>query len=314
VRLVFRRLHERFKALKGPTLQQRADDVATSAPNPPAPSGWIVVVEQAPGDVWWSRRLLLPTGSRCPAGEWRRSWWARSRRVARGLLTREKRIPVVAGPSGIVHRNPEPRGAGRRRRAGTIVVSPDAETAARSRHDARPSTRRPVRCRGACREPPFTLDGELVTGGGQPRRARRRRAGDRHGADGVGLFPSTALSGTALPRRGRVVRGAACTDGAAAGSPSRSGSRRRRRQARAVSCRSPSSPTPRSTAGRAPAARVSAAGCGRSLPRSSGSRRSRTSASWFRCDRWRRTSARDRAAFRRHAETFPGAKRLPFGR
>ena len=65
VRLVFRRLHERFRALKGPTLQQRADDVADlgrrvlrhllrvdGSSLEHAPAGHVLVVERLlPSDV-----------------------------------------------------------------------------------------------------------------------------------------------------------------------------------------------------------------------------------------------------------------------
>src|SRR5207245_6060099 len=79
------------------------------------------------------------------------------------LLAREKRIPVVAGPPGIVHRirnHEELLVDGSR---GTIVISPDAETRRTFQARFEAFERAVVRCRGACHEPAFTLDRELVT-------------------------------------------------------------------------------------------------------------------------------------------------------
>jgi len=134
VRRVFRRLHERFLALKGPTLQQRADDVADlgrrvlrhlmgvdGSSLEHVPAGHVLVVERLlPSDVVpLSRRgvAAIVVGALASGAH-------------AALLAREKRIPVVAGPPEIVHRirNLEELLVDGSR--GTIVVSPDAETPA----------------------------------------------------------------------------------------------------------------------------------------------------------------------------------------
>src|SRR2546426_2391499 len=131
VRRVFRRLHERFLALKGPTLQQRADDVADlgrrvlrhlmgvdGSSLEHVPAGHVLVVERLlPSDVVpLSRRgVAALVGGALASG------------APPALHAREKRIPVVAGPPGVVQRIrnlEELLGDGSR---GIIVVSPDAE-------------------------------------------------------------------------------------------------------------------------------------------------------------------------------------------
>src|SRR5439155_21865920 len=79
------------------------------------------------------------------------------------LLACEKRIPVVAGPPEIVHRirNQEELLVDGSR--GTIVLSPDAETRRTFQARREAFDRAEVCRRGACREPAFTLDRELVT-------------------------------------------------------------------------------------------------------------------------------------------------------
>src|SRR5438094_10264293 len=163
---VFRRLHERFMALKGSTLQQRADDVAdlgrrvlrhlrgVDGSSLDVPAGHVLVVERLlPSDVVpLSRRgvAAIVVGALAAGAH-------------AALLAREKRIPVVAGPPGIVHRirNLEELLVDGSR--GTIVVSPDAETRRTFQARLEAFDRAAVRCRAACRVPAFTLDGELVT-------------------------------------------------------------------------------------------------------------------------------------------------------
>src|SRR5947199_332612 len=101
-RRVFRRLHERFKALKAPTLQQHADDVADlgrrvlrhlrgvdGSSLEHVPAGNVLVVERLlPSDVVpLSRRgvAAIVVGALASGAH-------------AALLAREKRIPVVAGP------------------------------------------------------------------------------------------------------------------------------------------------------------------------------------------------------------------------
>src|SRR2546427_11823901 len=104
VRRVFRRLHERFMGLKGPTLQQRADDVADlgrrvlrhlqgvdGSSQEHVPAGNVLVVERLlPSDVVpLSRRgvAAIVVGALASGAH-------------AALLAREKRIPLVAGSPG----------------------------------------------------------------------------------------------------------------------------------------------------------------------------------------------------------------------
>ena len=191
VRRVFRRLHERFMALKGSTLQQRADDVAdlgrrvlrhlrgVDGSSLDVPKGNVLVVERLlPSDVVpLSRRgvAAIVVGALASGAH-------------AALLAREKRIPVVAGPPGIVHRirNLEELLVDGSR--GTIVVSPDAETRRTFQTRLEAFDRAVVRCRGACREPAFTLDRELVTVEANLGAHDDVELAIDNGADGVGLF------------------------------------------------------------------------------------------------------------------------------
>jgi len=192
VRRVFRRLHERFMALKGSTLQQRADDVADlgrrvlrhlrgvdGSSLEHVPAGNVLVVERLlPSDVVpLSRRgvAAIVVGALASGAH-------------AALLAREKRIPVVAGPPGIVHRirNLEELLVDGSR--GTIVVSPDAETRRTFQTRLEAFDRAVVRCRGACREPAFTLDRELVTVEANLGAHDDVELAIDNGADGVGLF------------------------------------------------------------------------------------------------------------------------------
>jgi phosphoenolpyruvate-protein phosphotransferase len=192
VRRVFRRLHERFLALKGPTLQQRADDVADlgrrvlrhlmgvdGSSLEHVPAGHVLVVERLlPSDVVpLSRRgvAAIVVGALASGAH-------------AALLAREKRIPVVAGPPGVVQRirNLEELLVDGSR--GTIVVSPDAETRRTFQSRLEAFDRAIVRCRGACREPAFTLDRELVTVEANLGAHDDIELAIDNGADGVGLF------------------------------------------------------------------------------------------------------------------------------
>ena len=192
VRRVFRRLHERFLALKGPTLQQRADDVADlgrrvlrhlmgvdGSSLEHVPAGHVLVVERLlPSDVVpLSRRgvAAIVVGALASGAH-------------AALLAREKRIPAVAGPPEIVHRirNLEELLVDGSR--GTIVVSPDAETRRTFQARLEAFDRAGARCRGACRKPAFTLDGELVSVEANLGAHDDVEIAIDNGADGVGLF------------------------------------------------------------------------------------------------------------------------------
>src|SRR5437879_5171002 len=191
-RRVFRRLHERFRRFKGPTLQQRADDVADLGRRAPRhlrrvggsslehlPAGNVLVVGRLlPSDVVpLSRRgvAAIVVGALAAGAH-------------AALLAREKRIPVVAGPPEIVHRirNQEELLVDGSR--DTIVLSPDAETRRTFQARREAFDRAGVRCRGACREPAFTLDRELVTVEANLGAHDDVELAIDNGADGIGLF------------------------------------------------------------------------------------------------------------------------------
>ena len=193
VRNVFRKWYEKFLSLKGPTLQQRADDVADlgrrvirrlrgqddGASFDHVPPGSVIVLERLlPSDVVaLSRRGIaaivveaLAPGSHA------------------ALLAREKRIPVVAGPPGVVRRlrtGDELLVDGHR---GTVVVSPDAGTRVAFRARFETYEQAIVRCRGACREPALTLDRERVAVEANLGAHDDVTLAIDNGADGIGLF------------------------------------------------------------------------------------------------------------------------------
>src|SRR5437867_5587004 len=218
VRRVFRRLHERFKALKAPTLQQRADDVAdlgrrvlrhlwgvAGSSLEHVPAGNVLVVERLlPSDVVpLSRRgvAAIVVGALASGAH-------------AAVLAREKRRPVIAGQRVVVRRVRDLEELLVDGSRGTIVVSPDAETRRTFQARREAFDRAVVLCRGACHEPAFTLDRELVTVEANLGAHDDVELAIDNGADGVGLFRIEQLYlARAAAVRGRVVRGAACTHG-----------------------------------------------------------------------------------------------------
>jgi len=193
VRNVFRRRHEKFLAIKAPTFRQRADDVADlgrrvvrrlegrddGATFAHVPSGSLLVLERLlPSDVIdLSRHGIaavvvesLASGSHA------------------ALLAREKRIPVVAGPPGVVGRlrtGDELLVDGNR---GTIVVWPDAEAKRAFRARLETYERAMSRCRSGCREPALTLDRVRVSVEANLGAHDDVMLAIENGADGIGLF------------------------------------------------------------------------------------------------------------------------------
>ncbi len=192
VRRVFRRLHEKFLALKGPTFQQRADDIADlgrrilrhllgvdGAPLEHVPTGSVLVVEHLlPSDV-------VPLSHRGVAGI---VVGALASGAHAALLAREKHIPVVAGPPGVVQhlRNGDELLVDGSR--GTLVVSPNAETRLAFRSQLERDEQASARSRGASRAPAFTLDRERVLVEANLGARDDVVLALENGADGVGLF------------------------------------------------------------------------------------------------------------------------------
>src|SRR2546426_2858758 len=160
-------------------------------PSPPAPSRgrWVVAGARPRGERPGGRAPPpLRRGRVVPAGRGGdRGGRARVGAHA-ALLAREKRIPVVAGPPGIVHRIRSLEEVLVDGSRGTIVASPDAETRRTFQARREAFDQAAVRCRGACREPAFTLDRELVTVEANLGAHDDVELAIDNGADGVGLF------------------------------------------------------------------------------------------------------------------------------
>ena len=191
VRRVFRRLQARFRALRGPT-QQRADDVADlgrrvlrhlggvdGSSVEHVPAGHVLVIERLlPSDVVpLSRRgvAAIVVGALASGAH-------------AALLAREKRIPVVAGPPGIVHRLRSLEELLVDGSRGTIVVSPDAETRRVFQARVEAFNQAAVRCRSACLEPAITLGGQRITVEANLGAHDDVELAIDNGADGVGLL------------------------------------------------------------------------------------------------------------------------------
>jgi phosphoenolpyruvate-protein phosphotransferase (PTS system enzyme I) len=192
VRHVFRRWTDKFRSLKEPAFQQRADDVADLGRRilrrlqghegsllDHVPRGSVLVLGRLlPSDVVG----LAGRGVTAVVVE------ALAPGSHAALLAREKRLPTVAALPGIVERvrpGDELLVDGYR---GTVIVAPDA--ADRLAFDERRETyeRTFVRCHGLCREPAFTLDHARVFVGANLGAHDDVALAIDNGADGVGLF------------------------------------------------------------------------------------------------------------------------------
>src|SRR5947199_2165989 len=191
VRRVFRRLQARFRALRGPT-QQRADDVADlgrrilrhlmgvdGSSVEHVPAGHVLVIERLlPSDVVPLSRRGVAAVVVGALGSGAHAAW----------LARGKRIPVGAGPPGIVHRLRSLEELLVDGSRGTIVVSPDAETRRVFQARVEAFNQAAVRCRGACLEPAITLDGQRITVEANLGAHDDVELAIDNGADGVGLL------------------------------------------------------------------------------------------------------------------------------
>lgn len=192
VRRVFRQWEAKFAALKSEAFRVRADDILDLARRilrrlegaeayglAAMPAGSVLVTERLlPSDVVsLSRRdvaaiLVESLGQGSHAA----------------LLTREKNIPAVAELPGLLSRI---------RRGDTllvdafralVVISPAMETqlAFERRLDAHRS--RQVRCKGECRKPAVTLDGQTISVEANLAAYDDIELVIENGADGIGLF------------------------------------------------------------------------------------------------------------------------------
>ncbi len=192
VRRVFRRWRESFQSVQNETLQQRADDIVDIGRKllrhlegdeveglKNLAAGTVLVVQRLlPSDVVsLSRRQVaaiivesLGYGSHA------------------ALLVREKSIPTVADCPGVVERIRDGNEVLVDASRGEIVISPDASQRAEfaARMQAHQSAL--ARCKGACRDPASTLDGERVTIEANLGAYEDAELALDNGADGVGLL------------------------------------------------------------------------------------------------------------------------------
>jgi phosphotransferase system enzyme I (PtsI) len=192
VRRIFRRWQEKFHSLAGETFQQRADDLADLGRKvlrhlegedadrlKNLPAGSVLVLQHLlPSDVVaLSRRDVaaivvesLGQGSHA------------------ALLTREKSIPTVADVPGVLERIGDGDEVLVDAYRGEVVLAPDGETRATFHERLTQYQATLARCKGACRQPARTLDGELVKVEANLGAHEDVELALDNGADGVGLF------------------------------------------------------------------------------------------------------------------------------
>jgi phosphoenolpyruvate-protein phosphotransferase len=189
---VFRRWREKFQSLKGETFQQRADDIAdlgrrvlghlhgeAGSQLKNLPVGSVLVLERLlPSDV-------VSLSRRGVAGVVVESLGQGSHAA---LLAREKGIPTVAAFPGLldrIHDGDELLVDGN---SGVLIISPVAQTRAEFEERLTKHRSTAARCKGACRAPARTLDGEWVKVEGNIGVYEDVELAMDNGADGVGLF------------------------------------------------------------------------------------------------------------------------------
>ena len=192
VRRIFRRWQEKFHSLPGETFQQRADDLADLGRKvlhhlegedadrlQNLPAGSVLVLQHLlPSDVVaLSRRAVaaivvesLGQGSHA------------------ALLAREKSLPTVADFPAILERISDGDEVLVDAYRGEIIIAPDEKTRAQFHERLTQYHATLARCRGACRAPARTLDGELVKIEANLSASDDVELALDNGADGVGLF------------------------------------------------------------------------------------------------------------------------------
>src|SRR5712692_7607887 len=192
VRRIFRRWQEKFHSLPGETFQQRADDLADLGRKvlrhlegkdadrlQNLPAGSVLVLQHLlPSDVVaLSRREVaaivvesLGHGSHA------------------ALLAREKSLPTVADFPGILERIGDGEEVLVDAYRGEIILAPEENTRAAFHERLKKYQATLARCRGACRAPARTLDGEVVKVEANLGASDDVELALDNGADGVGLF------------------------------------------------------------------------------------------------------------------------------
>jgi phosphoenolpyruvate-protein phosphotransferase len=192
VRRVFSRWYQKFEALENQTLRERADDVldlgrsiirrltgAEDANLQSIPEQSVLVVERLlPSDV-----VRLPKAKVCAVVVESLGQGSHA-----ALLAREKGIPTITEIPGIlaqVTSGTELLVDGYR---GRLVIAPQAATRDEFQDRLEKWRATLVRCKGACREPARTLDGELIRVEANIGVEDDVELALDNGADGVGLL------------------------------------------------------------------------------------------------------------------------------
>ncbi len=166
VRRVFHRWHQKFEAMENPTFRQRADDLLDLGRNvirrlrgvkeagvESVPEHSVLVVERLlPSDVV---RLPKATVTAVVVESLGQGSHA-------ALLAREKGIPTITDIPGILARvtnGMELLVDGHR---GKLIIAPQAVTRAEFQERMEKWQATLVRCKGACRQPARSLDGQLI--------------------------------------------------------------------------------------------------------------------------------------------------------
>lgn len=192
VRRVFRRWYQKFEALESPTFRQRADDVLdlgrnimrrlTGAPDTgfqSLPEQSVLVVERLlPSDVVRLPKAKVAAVVVESLGQGSHA----------ALLAREKGIPTITEIPGIVARVSNGTELLVDGYHGRLIIAPRAATRTefQGRLDKWLATL--VRCKGACRDPARSLDGQLITVEANIGVEDDVQLALDNGADGVGLL------------------------------------------------------------------------------------------------------------------------------
>jgi phosphoenolpyruvate-protein phosphotransferase len=189
---VLQRWHQKFKRLENQTLRQRADDVLDLGRNiirrlrgeqdaglKAIPEHGILVIERLlPSDV-----VSLPKSNVAAVVV-----EALGQGSHAAILAREKGIPTITEFPGIlslVHSGAELLVDGFR---GTLVIAPTLATRTEFQERMEKWRSTLVRCKGACRDPARTLDGQLVSVEANIGIHDDAELALDNGADGVGLL------------------------------------------------------------------------------------------------------------------------------
>jgi len=192
VRRVFGRWQEKFHSLSDETFQQHADDLADLGRKvlrhlegkdadrlQNVPAGSVLVLQRLlPSDVVALSRRDVPAIVVESLGPGSHA----------ALLAREKSLPTVADFPGVLERIGDGDEVLVDAYRGAIILAPNEETRAEFHERLKTYQATLARCRGACRAPARTLDGELVKVEANLSASDEVELALDNGADGVGLF------------------------------------------------------------------------------------------------------------------------------